>query len=119
MSATFRATCPMPFKPNDIPRLLSFPTMITQAENSCYGAARISPGRPESRMNAPRISFVSLGCPKALVDSERIITQLRAEGYEIARKHDGADLVVVNTCGFLDSARAESLQAISTALKEN
>ena len=70
-------------------------------------------------MNAPRISFVSLGCPKALVDSERIITQLRAEGYEIARKHDGADLVVVNTCGFLDSARAESLQAISTALKEN
>src|SRR5690606_17463380 len=60
-----------------------------------------------------------LGCPKALVDSERIITQLRAEGYEIARKHDGADLVVVNTCGFLDSARAESLQAISTALKEN
>jgi len=93
--------------------------MITQAENSCYGAARISPGRPESRMNAPRISFVSLGCPKALVDSERIITQLRAEGYEIARKHDGADLVVVNTCGFLDSARAESLQAISTALKEN
>jgi ribosomal protein S12 methylthiotransferase len=70
-------------------------------------------------MNAPRISFVSLGCPKALVDSERIITQLRAEGYEIARKHDGADLVVVNTCGFLDSARDESLGAIGTALKEN
>jgi ribosomal protein S12 methylthiotransferase len=58
---------------------------------------------------APRVSFVSLGCPKALVDSERIITRLRAEGYEIARKHDGADLVVVNTCGFLDSARDESL----------
>ncbi len=70
-------------------------------------------------MNAPRISFVSLGCPKALVDSERILTQLRAEGYEIARKHDGADLVVVNTCGFLDSARDESLSAIGTALKEN
>ncbi len=68
---------------------------------------------------APRISFVSLGCPKALVDSERILTRLRAEGYEIARKHDGADLVVVNTCGFLDSARAESLDAIGTALKEN
>ncbi|MBX3532302.1 MAG: 30S ribosomal protein S12 methylthiotransferase RimO [Rhizobiaceae bacterium] len=68
---------------------------------------------------APRISFVSLGCPKALVDSERIITRLRAEGYEIARKHDGADLVVVNTCGFLDSARDESLGAIGTALKEN
>lgn len=70
-------------------------------------------------MSAPRVSFVSLGCPKALVDSERIITRLRAEGYEIARKHDGADLVVVNTCGFLDSARDESLGAIGTAMKEN
>ena len=68
---------------------------------------------------APRVSFVSLGCPKALVDSERIITRLRAEGYEIARKHDGADLVVVNTCGFLDSARDESLDAIGNALSEN
>jgi ribosomal protein S12 methylthiotransferase len=70
-------------------------------------------------MSAPRISFVSLGCPKALVDSERILTQLRAEGYEIARKHDGADLVVVNTCGFLDSARDESLEAIGSAMAEN
>ena len=70
-------------------------------------------------MNAPRVSFVSLGCPKALVDSERIITRLRAEGYEIARKHDGADLVVVNTCGFLDSARDESLDAIGLAMSEN
>ena len=70
-------------------------------------------------MSAPRVSFVSLGCPKALVDSERIITSLRAEGYEIARKHDGADLVIVNTCGFLDSARDESLQAIGDAMKEN
>ena len=68
---------------------------------------------------APRVSFVSLGCPKALVDSERIITRLRAEGYEIARKHDGADLVVVNTCGFLDSARDESLEAIGAAMREN
>src|SRR5215217_6413551 len=67
-------------------------------------------------MSAPRVSFVSLGCPKALVDSERIITRLRAEGYEIARKHDGADLVVVNTCGFLDSARDESLRAIGDRL---
>jgi len=58
---------------------------------------------------APKVSFVSLGCPKALVDSERIITRLRAEGYELARKHDGADLVIVNTCGFLDSAKQESL----------
>src|SRR5262252_6349928 len=68
---------------------------------------------------APRISFTSLGCPKALVDSERIITRLRAEGYELARKHDGADLVIVNTCGFLDSAKAESLSAIGEAMAEN
>ncbi|SHF91565.1 ribosomal protein S12 methylthiotransferase [Kaistia soli DSM 19436] len=68
---------------------------------------------------APRISFVSLGCPKALVDSERILTHLRAEGYELSRHHDGADVVIVNTCGFLDSAKAESLEAIGTAMKEN
>src|SRR6202142_2583101 len=68
---------------------------------------------------ARRISFVSLGCPKALVDSERIITRLRAEGYELARRHEGADLVIVNTCGFLDSAKAESLDAIGAALKDN
>src|ERR1700738_109611 len=67
----------------------------------------------------PKVSFVSLGCPKALVDSERIITRLRAEGYELARDHRGADLVVVNTCGFLDSAQAESLAAIGAALAEN
>ncbi|WP_455481360.1 30S ribosomal protein S12 methylthiotransferase RimO [Bartonella sp. B12(2025)] len=70
-------------------------------------------------MAAPRISFVSLGCPKALVDSERIITRLRSEGYEISHKHQGADLVIVNTCGFLDSARNESLANIDEALKEN
>jgi ribosomal protein S12 methylthiotransferase len=68
---------------------------------------------------APVVSFVSLGCPKALVDSERIITRLRAEGYELARKHDGADLVIVNTCGFLDSAKQESLSAIGEAMAEN
>src|SRR3954449_2428426 len=68
---------------------------------------------------APKISFVSLGCPKALVDSERIITQLRAEGYELAKKHDGADVVIVNTCGFLDSAKAESLAAIGEAMAQN
>jgi ribosomal protein S12 methylthiotransferase len=68
---------------------------------------------------APKISFVSLGCPKALVDSERIITQLRSEGYELTKKHAGADLVIVNTCGFLDSAKAESLGAIGEALAEN
>jgi ribosomal protein S12 methylthiotransferase len=68
---------------------------------------------------APRVGFVSLGCPKALVDSEQIITQLRAEGYEISPTYDGADLVVVNTCGFIDSAVEESLDAIGEALAEN
>ncbi|HEY1943182.1 MAG TPA: 30S ribosomal protein S12 methylthiotransferase RimO [Roseiarcus sp.] len=68
---------------------------------------------------APRISFVSLGCPKALVDSERILTQLRAEGYELSRSHAGADAVIVNTCGFLDSAKKESLEAIGAAMAEN
>src|SRR6195952_427306 len=68
---------------------------------------------------APKVSFVSLGCPKALVDSERIITRLRAEGYELARKHDGADIVIVNTCGFLDSAKKESLEAIGEAMAAN
>jgi ribosomal protein S12 methylthiotransferase len=68
---------------------------------------------------APSVSFVSLGCPKALVDSERIITRLRAEGYALSRAHAGADVVVVNTCGFLDSAKAESLAAIGDALNEN
>ncbi len=67
----------------------------------------------------PKVGIVSLGCPKALVDSERIITRLKAEGYEIAGDYAGADLVIVNTCGFLDSARAESLQAIGEALAEN
>lgn len=72
-----------------------------------------------NELRNPRVSFVSLGCPKALVDSERIITRLRAEGYELAREHAGADVVVVNTCGFLDSAKSESLAAIGGALKEN
>src|SRR5262245_45569980 len=68
---------------------------------------------------APTIGVVSLGCPKALVDSERIITRLRSEGYELSGSYEGADLVVVNTCGFLDSAKAESLEAIGEALDEN
>src|SRR6202007_2662419 len=76
-------------------------------------------GSTQPMNRAPRISFVSLGCPKALVDSERIVTRLRAEGYELARGHADADLAIVNTCGFLDSAQAESLAAIGAALKEN
>ena len=81
--------------------------------------ARPPPSGPSRPRTAPRVSFVSLGCPKNLVDSERIITQLRAEGYELAKTHAGADLVVVNTCGFLDSAKAESLAAIGDALEAN
>ncbi len=69
--------------------------------------------------SAPRVGFVSLGCPKALVDSERIITQLRAEGYDIAPNYGDSDLVIVNTCGFIDAAVAESLDAIGEALAEN
>jgi len=70
-------------------------------------------------MSSPKVGFVSLGCPKALVDSERILTQLRTEGYDIVSNYDGADVVVVNTCGFIDSAKAESLDAIGEALAEN
>jgi ribosomal protein S12 methylthiotransferase len=70
-------------------------------------------------VQAPKVGFVSLGCAKALVDSERILTQLRAEGYEFTTTHNDADLVIVNTCGFLDTARDESLGAIGEALAEN
>src|SRR5579872_2205992 len=72
-----------------------------------------------SRRRAPKIGFVSLGCPKALVDSERILTQLRAEGYEVSPTYDAADVVVVNTCGFIDAAVDESLQAIGEAIEQN
>lgn len=73
-----------------------------------------------SKATSPgKVGFVSLGCPKALVDSERILTSLRAEGYDLAPSYEGADVVVVNTCGFLDSAKAESLEAIGEALHEN
>jgi ribosomal protein S12 methylthiotransferase len=78
--------------------------------------------RPLSRgqsARVPTVGFVSLGCPKALVDSERILTQLRAEGYGIAPRYAGADLVIVNTCGFIDAAVDESLEAIGEALTEN
>ena len=75
--------------------------------------------RDDRRTGQPTIGMVSLGCPKALVDSERILTRLRAEGYGISSNYDGADAVIVNTCGFLDSAKAESLEAIGEALAEN
>jgi len=73
----------------------------------------------DRRAGQPTVGMVSLGCPKALVDSERILTRLRAEGYGISPDYSGADAVIVNTCGFLDSAKAESLDAIGEALSEN
>src|SRR5205814_1704178 len=81
--------------------------------------ARRGPGAGAPQERAPRVGFVSLGCPKALVDSERILTQLRAEGYVTSPSYDDADLVIVNTCGFIDAAVEESLDAIGEALREN
>ncbi|TWB12310.1 ribosomal protein S12 methylthiotransferase [Nitrospirillum amazonense] len=72
-----------------------------------------------SPTGAPKVGIVSLGCPKALVDSERILTKLRSEGYEVSPSYDDADVVLVNTCGFLDSAKQESLDAIGEAMREN
>src|SRR3546814_16928774 len=74
---------------------------------------------PASPASNPRVGFVSLGCPKALVDSERILTQLKVEGYDIVQTYDDADVVVVNTCGFIDSAVPESLDAIGEAMAGN
>jgi ribosomal protein S12 methylthiotransferase len=82
----------------------------------------VKPRRPAERTRrarVPKVGFVSLGCPKALVDSERILTQLRAEGYEVAPTYEAADVVVVNTCGFIDAAVDESLDAIGEALEAN
>ncbi|KAB8172426.1 30S ribosomal protein S12 methylthiotransferase RimO [Lysobacter maris] len=75
--------------------------------------------QPTAKSANPRVGFVSLGCPKALVDSERILTQLKVEGYDLVPSYDDADVVVVNTCGFIDSAVAESLDAIGEAMAEN
>ena len=74
---------------------------------------------PPQQQRVPSVGFVSLGCPKALVDSERILPKLRAEGYRVAPDYAGADVVVVNTCGFLDTAKQESLDAIGEAMAEN
>ena len=108
----------------------SDPDFQTLALDSCwslispafaYSSSSCDPTTRNKPATKPRqvVSFVSLGCPKALVDSERIITRLRAEGYALTREHKGADMVIVNTCGFLDSAQAESLDAIGDALAEN
>ena len=75
--------------------------------------------RAARKSKAPKIGFVSLGCPKALVDSERILTQLKLEGYDIVSSYEGADVVVVNTCGFVDDAVHESLDTIGEALRDD
>ena len=82
-------------------------------------APKIRRAAAKAKASAPKVGFVSLGCPKALVDSERIITRLRSEGYELVREYKGADVVVVNTCGFLNSAKQESLDAIGEAMAAN
>src|SRR5207244_7261081 len=95
------------------------PSLFTAARNLPF-MSQYANAKSRQRVAAtPRIGFVSLGCPKALVDSEQILTRLRAEGYAIAPTYDGADLVVVNTCGFIDAAVEESLEAIGEALAEN
>ena len=83
------------------------------------GSSLPAQARRTGKPKIPKVGFVSLGCPKALVDSERIITKLRSEGYQIAADYDGADVVVVNTCGFLNSAKEESLNAIGEAIAAN
>ncbi len=94
------------------------PTVVTRPRKP--RAETPAPARTRRvRVKPPKVGFVSLGCPKALVDSERIITRLRSEGYEIAPDYAGADVVVVNTCGFLNSAKQESLEAIGEAMAEN
>src|SRR5881227_2032674 len=105
-------------------RLIIHSTRAATIDSCNYEQLGLAPAHQSGRSNmqqaaAPKVSFVSLGCPKALVDSERIISRLRAEGYELTRAHEGADLAIVNTCGFLDSAQAESLAAIGEALARN
>jgi ribosomal protein S12 methylthiotransferase len=91
--------------------------VVAKALRSRAAATRARAGG--ARHREPTIGFVSLGCPKALVDSERILTQLRAEGYATSGSYEGADLVIVNTCGFIDAAKAESLDAIGEAIEHH
>ena len=93
--------------------------MKINAKNTRPDVARAQLTNHSFTEAAPQIGLISLGCPKALVDSERILTRLQNEGYSITRDYEGADAVIVNTCGFLDSAKAESLETIGEALKKN
>ncbi len=95
-------------------------TTIAKTKSTARRASSLpAKARRTGKPKIPKVGFVSLGCPKALVDSERIITKLRSEGYQIAADYDGADVVVVNTCGFLNSAKEESLNAIGEAIAAN
>jgi ribosomal protein S12 methylthiotransferase len=93
--------------------------MPTASKSTPRPRQSAKPRQPATSKPAPRVGLVSLGCPKALVDSERIVTKLRSEGYELSPDYAGADVVLVNTCGFLDSAKQESLEAIGEAMAQN
>ena len=96
------------------------PTATKSARKARPSAPASAPAiKRAADKRAPRVGLVSLGCPKALVDSERIVTKLRSEGYELSPDYAGADVVLVNTCGFLDSAKQESLEAIGEAIAQN
>lgn len=113
----------MPSQPQVFnPQSTTKPTTHHQAnhnENRTLGQSASQLAQDIVTAKAPKIGFVSLGCPKALVDSERIITELSRDGYQVASDYDGADLVVVNTCGFIESAVQESLDAIGEAITKN
>src|SRR5262245_41454395 len=95
------------------------PPMSTATKSARKLEQTVSAKRRTAAERTPRVGLVSLGCPKALVDSERIVTKLRSQGYELSPDYAGADVVLVNTCGFLDSAKQESLEAIGEAMAEN
>ena len=99
--------------------IITRPITIKTAVSSNVACKPVNNRQPLLLSVAPKVGFVSLGCPKALVDSERIITELTRDGYRVASDYEGADLVVVNTCGFIESAVQESLDAIGEALNKN
>ncbi len=102
-----------------LPPLMSSSSISSAVISNGLNGATAASGVASASGATPKVGFVSLGCPKALVDSEQILTQLRAEGYDTAKSYEGADLVIVNTCGFIDAAVQESLDAIGEALHEN
>lgn len=101
------------------PKQTASPTKAAPSDRAGKTTKSSLPTLERAGRRPPRVGFVSLGCPKALVDSERILTRLRAEGYEVAPTYESADMVVVNTCGFIDAAVDESLDAIGEALEQN